>query len=155
MLLKSWGKTISVLLLLLQLQESRRIRCPQEYVFIPVEYSVDFQSECPPANGTSPPSFPVTVAVPAGSTALDVMEGAVDISRDFQFSATNFGATLGFLIDKISGTASRPEDNCFWSFLVTSKKGDDPQPSSVGVSHFSICDEISITFQLRFFGSHN
>ena len=108
---------------------------------------------CPPASGTDPPSSPVTVAVPAGSTALDVMEGAVDISNGFQFSATNFGATLGFAIDQISGTANRPDDNCFWVFLVDYNDGDGPQPSNVGVSHFSICDDISIIFQFTLFGT--
>ena len=92
--------------------------CPPQYVFIPVQYSVKFpSSQCPPANGTNPPSsFPITVAVPAGSTALDVMHGAADIDKRYRFQATSFGATLGFSINAIGGTAS--SSTCFWAFFI-------------------------------------
>ena len=122
--------------------------CPPQYVFIPVQYSVQFPSaQCPPANGTNPPSSsPITVAVTAGSTALDVMQGAVDIDRRFQFQATSFGATLGFLINAIGGTAS--SSTCFWAFFVQ-YTGSPATLSNVGVSSFSICHEMSIIFKFN------
>ena len=122
--------------------------CPPQYVFIPVQYSVEFpSSKCQPANGTNhPSSFPITVAIPAGGTALDVMHGAVDIDRRYQFNAKSFGQTLGFSIIEIAGTAS--SDNCYWSFYVA-QDGSPAKPSNVGVSHFSICSP-AVSISMRY-----
>ena len=126
--------------------------CPPQYEYIPVQYSVTFPcAACPPANGSTPPSaFPVTVAVPAGSKAIDVMAGAADIDRKYRFQANSFGATLGFSINAIGGTPAI-DNQCFWSFLV--KEGNSPAtPSSVGVSSYSICSKVSITLQFTALG---
>lgn len=108
---------------------------------------------CPPAEGTTPPgSFPITVAVPAGSKAIDVMAGAADIDRRYRFQANNFGATLGFSINAIAGTPAI-DNRCYWAFLV--KEGDSPAAaSSVGVSSYSICSPVAITLQYTALGCH-
>ena len=127
--------------------------CPPQYQLIPVQYSVQFPSDdCQPAAGSDPPgSSPITIAVPAGSTAVDVMAGAADIDRRYRFQATSFGRTLGFFINAIGGTSS--SSTCYWSFLV--KEGSAPaSPSNVGVSSYSICSEVSIILSYTFTG-HN
>ena len=108
---------------------------------------------CPPAEGSNPPSaFPITVAVPAGSKAIDVMAGAADIDGRYRFQANSFGATLGFSINAIGGTAAI-DNRCYWSFLV--KEGDAPAtPASVGVSSYSICSPVAITLQYTALGCH-
>ena len=131
--------------------------CPPQYQLITVQYSVEFPSDrCRPANGTNPPtSTPLNIAVPAGSTALDVLTRAVDISRRYQFQVTSFGATLGFSIRAIAGTASSTNTSCFWTFNV--KEGNSPiARANVGVSSYSICSEdLSIIYQYSSFASHS
>ena len=122
-----------------------------------MQYSVEFPSaRCRPTNGTNPPtSTPINVAVPAGSTALDVMTRAVDISRRYQFQVNSFGATLGFSIHAIAGTASSTNTSCFWTFNV--KEGNSPVArANVGVSSYSICSEdLSIIYRYSSFASHS
>ena len=114
-----------------------------------MQYSVEFPSRnCTPAQGSNPPgSSPITVAVPAGSTAIDVMAGAADIDRRYRFQATSFGATLGFLVNAIGGTSS--SSGCFWSFFV--QEGNSTATlSNVGISSYSICStDLSIIFRFN------
>ena len=111
-----------------------------------VQYQVTFRStSCRPANRTTPPpSYPVTITVPSGSTVLDVMQQAVGIDGQtqsaFKFSATNFGPQLGFFIDAIGGTSAinTGSSGCYWQLLY--RYLNNPLTSSnVGASHFSIC----------------
>ena len=106
-------------------------------MFLAVQYSLQF--DCPPASGTSPPAYVTNVTVPAGSTALDVMQAAVSIDNGFKFSATNFGSALGFSIDEISGTAS--SNMCYWKLFVKTPANFQTSPAAIGVSHFVICSE--------------
>ena len=131
--------------------------CPPQYVFIPVQYTVEFRSEqCRPTPGSAPPlSSPIMVAVPAGSTAVDVMAGAIDIDKRYKFQATSFGATLGFSVGSIGGTANSDDSSCYWSFYVKTATQPEATLSNVGISHFSICSEMSIIFRYSFFGSCN
>ena len=48
--------------------------------------------------------------------ALDVLEASVNVDRTYQFTATYFGATLGYFINAINGTSSYM--SCFWFFFT-------------------------------------
>eukprot|EP00731_Ephydatia_muelleri_P000461 Em0001g461a len=121
--------------------------CLPSDIYVTVQYQVTFPSpaSCPIAKGaTPPPSYPVTIAVPSGSTVLDVMQQAVGIDGQtqsaFKFSATNFGPQLGFFIDAIGGTSAinNGSSGCYWELLY-SYLNNPLTSSNVGASHFSIC----------------
>lgn len=106
-LLCCFNATMIVYGCLLLLQHSCRVGVHPVFLNVssytsPV-FCANFPSaHCPPANGTNPSShFHITVAVLAGSTALDVMQGAIDINRRCWFQATSFGAMLAFSINAI------------------------------------------------------
>ncbi len=73
------------------------------------------------------------------------METAVGVDSRFQFSATYYGPSLGFGVNKIGGTAS--SDSCYWLLYVKSSDDSDPVLSPVGPSHFSVCSEIQIIWR--------
>jgi hypothetical protein len=78
------------------------------------------------------------VRVNKGSTGLNVMEQAVTrFGRPFRFSATYFGARLGYFIDTINGVESDPFDSCFWFLFIRRPNGKEFL-SPVGISNFLI-----------------
>ena len=107
----------------------------QRFSKVAVTYKIEFSDPfC--SNKTAPPS--VWVKVKRKSTALDVMEQAVDqFGAPYRFSATYFGTPLGYFIDSINGTASNLEDSCFWFFFVGTPDGKEFL-SPVGVSNFRV-----------------
>lgn len=105
---------------------------------IPVHYSVEVPDDC-----GKPAPDPITVEVPEGSTAIDVMIKAVDIDVKYKFTATSFGEKLGFFINIINGIPESKDPNCYWLFLV--KDGiDPPHPANVGVSSYRITGPMSM-----------
>ena len=100
-----------------------------------MKYKIEFSDPfC--SNNTAPP--PVWVKVKRQSTALDVMEQAVDtFGAPYRFSATYFGAPLGYFIDSINGTASDLGSSCFWFFFIRKPSGKEFL-SPVGVSNFRV-----------------
>ena len=69
---------------------------------------------------------PVTVSIPRGGSALNVMENARDISVAYDFSATYLGVALGYRIDRIGGTSNN--DVCYWQFLYWPPFGEPYAP---------------------------
>lgn len=66
------------------------------------------------------------------------MEQAVtNFGAPFRFSATYFGARLGYFINAINGTESDPFESCFWFFFIRRPRGTEFL-SPVGVSNFQI-----------------
>ena len=61
------------------------------------------------------------------------MENARDINPALAFSATYFGVTFGYFIDKIGETSN--DNNCTWTFLYQ-PPSEDPYAPAVGVSNF-------------------
>ena len=95
------------------------------------------------------PPTPVLVNIVNGSSALAVLEGAVDIDRGYRFTATYFGNPLGYLIEAINGTAS--EFPCFWFFYIQ-EPGGQPEFSQVGVSNYVVPDSgYSVIFRYEIF----
>ena len=104
-----------------------------------MHYSVEFPDDC-----DKPAPDPITVEVPEGSTAIDVMMKAVNIDGKYKFTATYFGGNLqGFMIDIINGIPEVKDKNWYWSFLV--REGTDPpRPANVGVSIYKITVPMSM-----------
>lgn len=67
-------------------------------------------------NLTAPPELNLTL--PVGSTALDILEGAVNITKNnyYQFMVTFLGE-MGYRIDSINRTASG--EHCKWHLIVS------------------------------------
>lgn len=105
-------------------------------------YSVEYQEG--PCRVEEPPLPSLSVEIPCGGTALQVMENAVDapqVGRMYRFAATYFGSSLGYFINAINSIPPVIEpltnESCFWYFLIRSPDGT-VLPSSVGVSSFTI-----------------
>ena len=97
---------------------------------IQVNYEIQY-----PLDPAKPPPAPVVVTVATGSPALDVMEKAVDLNKDYRFTATYYGTTLGFEIDTIYGIESK--DPYYWFFYIQ-KPGCQPELAPTGVSNYNI-----------------
>ena len=69
-------------------------------------------------------------------TAQNVLEASVDVNREYQFTATYFGSTLGYFIDAINGTSSN--NPCYWFFYFQAPGQPGPVLSNLGVSNFFI-----------------
>ena len=81
--------------------------------------------------------------------AQHVMEKAVTVyGKAYQFTATYFGSSLGYFIDKINGTGSLPAKSCFWLFYFRRPDGMEI-PSPVGVTNYIIPGN-GYTIVLRF-----
>ena len=97
------------------------------------------------------------------STALNVMEAAVaGFDPTYRFSATYFGAELGYFIDKIAGVKSGMVPNCFWIYYATAKTvtGEEVSyPPNFGVSNFLIpANDVGIVWNYEYYvynGSHS
>lgn len=102
---------------------------------VAVTYKIEYENTmC--SNATALPT--VWVKVKRGSTALNVMEQAVtNFGTPYRFSATYFGAKLGYFVNTINGTESDSLESCFWFFFVRNPWGREFQ-STVGVSNFRV-----------------
>ena len=103
-----------------------------------VEYSVEHS--CDDESATKPPiSQPVTVEIPAGGSALQVMEIAAEkYGSQYNFVGKYYGSSLGFDIEKINGFPSdetQSTEECYWEFLIRLPDGSI-KPSKLGVSSY-------------------
>ena len=95
-----------------------------------MEYRIEYNDDR--CGGVNP--APVTIDSPYTSTAMDIMELAVDEGREYRFEATYFGvSTGGYFIDAVNGTEN--SDPCFWFFYVQPPDGDEFKPD-IGVSTY-------------------
>lgn len=95
-----------------------------------MEYRIEYNSTC--AGGVNPD--PLTIDSPYTSTAMDIMELAVDEGREYRFEATYFGVSIGgYFIDTVNGTSGN--DSCYWFFYIQPPGGDDFKPQ-IGVSTY-------------------
>lgn len=111
---------------------------------VTVEYSVKYlpQDEHYYICGVSQPPIPnpVSVVVPAGSTAFEVIENAVNqFGSSYKFTATYF-YSMGYFINAINDVpytiTNHPPSRCFWKFIVQYPNGTEVAPD-VGVSTFT------------------
>ena len=105
-----------------------------------VNLSVEHPSEDPHLGSVKQAS--VSVVIPAGGTALQVMENAAnEYGSPYEFTAKYDGGSLhGFFIDKINGipsnnTQTPPSDNYYWEFLIRYPNGT-VKPSHLGISTY-------------------
>ena len=88
----------------------------------------------------------MTVEVPLGSVALNVMEQAVILKgNDYKFTATysSFQAGQGgFFVDILNGTKNDDEKKCYWTLYIRYTNGDLCK-SDVGVSDAKITPEVA------------
>ena len=80
------------------------------------------------------PVNPVSVSIPVGGSALQLMEAAANkYGTEFYFTAKYYGKWSGFEIEKIN---SIPDDESYyWEFLVKTLDGSIEHPD-VGVSAY-------------------
>ena len=101
---------------------------------------IEYDNTTCDTNLTAPPKLNLTL--PSGSTALDVMEGAVNISRNYLFVVTFLGDT-GYRIDSVNGTSSDKE--CEWHLLVSMPNGTE----IISQLHYVLSNDVS-TVVLRY-----
>ena len=97
-----------------------------------MNYSLTF-----PVDSPNKPPPPVTVPIDKGSPALAVLQGAVDINKDYKFTATYYGTAMGYDIDTIYGVEDKAP--YYWMFYIQ-KPGCEPELAPVGVSNYIIPD---------------
>ena len=103
--------------------------------YVSVQYTVQALNPlCLPPPNASTPNYSITVTIPPGATAFEVMKVAVRIDNNFYF--THHETQQEFSIESIGETAKN--ENCYWSFNYVFK-GLLIAPSEVGVSGFVIC----------------
>ena len=99
-----------------------------------VEYSVEHSCDDEPSAQNA-----VTVEIPAGGSALQVMEIAADTyGSQYNFTGKYYGGSLeGFDIEKINGFPSDETlpTQCYWEFLIRFPDGSI-KPSKLGVSSY-------------------
>lgn len=110
---------------------------------VTVDYSVEYppKDDYPCGVGEAPISNPVSVVIPAGGSAFQVMETAVNsFGSQYKFTATYFGSLFGYLIDAINGVpcavTQLPPSVCYWEFYIKFPNGTVTS-SSVGVSKYT------------------
>lgn len=87
--------------------------CQDIQTTVGIEYDND---ECG-TNSTAPPEL--NLSLPIGSTALDIMEGAVKISQSYTFVVTFLGE-MGYRIDSVSGVdGTLSGERCKWHLLIS------------------------------------
>ena len=80
---------------------------------------VNYSVEC-----KDTPLKPVSVYIPVGGSALQVMENAANkFGKQYFFTAKYYGSLQGFFIESINGVAS---DN--WEFLIKTPDGHVKRP---------------------------
>lgn len=75
---------------------------------------IEYDNDNCGTNLTAPPELNLTL--PIGSTALDIMEGAVNITKNYRFVVTFLGE-MGYRIDSVNGTASG--ERCKWHMIIS------------------------------------
>ena len=96
-----------------------------------VEYSIDYS-----CGDHTIPMKSVSMDVPAGSSALQVMEKAANSDKEIQFTAKYYDDdnVLGFDIETINGIPKLASE-CCWEFLIQFPDGSK-KPSRHGVSNY-------------------
>ena len=84
--------------------------CQDIQTTVGIQYDND---ECG-TNLTAPPTL--NLSLPIGSTALDIMEGAVKINQSYKFVVTFLGE-MGYRIDSVNGTSSG--ERCKWHLFIS------------------------------------
>ena len=106
-----------------------------------VEYPVNDDSHYYTCGVSQPPiPNPVSVEVPAGSSAFDVIENAVNqFGSSYKFTATYY-QSMGYFIEAINNVpytvTNHPPSRCSWKFIVQYPDGTQEEPD-VGVSTFT------------------
>lgn len=80
---------------------------------IEITVGIEYNNEDCGTNYSAPRKLNLTL--PSGSTAIDVMEGAANISRSYRFGVTFLGE-MGYRIDVINGTQSN--ETCQWHLYI-------------------------------------
>ena len=105
---------------------------------VKVEYSVEHSCDNESSESVKK-SESVLVEIPAGGSALHVMETAADkYGSQYNFTGKYYGGSLeGFAIEKINGFPSdqTPPTQCYWEFLIRTPDGNI-KPSKLGVSSY-------------------
>ena len=81
---------------------------------IQITVGIEYDNDRCGTDLTAPPALNQTLSV--GSTALDIMERAVEMSRSYQFVVT-FVGEMGYKIDSVNGTSSG--ERCKWHLFVS------------------------------------
>ena len=81
---------------------------------IQTSVGIEYDNDRCETNLIAPPALNLSLS--AGSTALDIMERAVEMSRTYQFVVTFLGE-MGYRIDSINGTLSG--ERCKWHLFVS------------------------------------
>ncbi len=106
-------------------------------------YTIEYNC-CECSSAQVPP--PVTVEVPLGSVALNVMEQAVLLKgNDYEFTATytSFQAGQGgFIVGELNGTKNDKKKKCNW-FLYICYTDGRLHKADVGVSDAKITPEVA------------
>ena len=130
----------------LRFVHTQEMSCDVPTVVVQYAFQYTDMGNCPPSSKNDPLD-PISVTIPANGAALRVIEASVDVSRDYRFTATYFGSTLGFFIDSINGTSS--SNPCFWFFYVQTPESPNPVLSNLGVSNYNIPESGYVIF-MRF-----
>lgn len=85
-----------------------------------VKYQIEYSSEC---SQRPNPALVTVYGLASGSSALDVMEGAVTASlspKPYEFVATDCAPATGYFIDAIDSTENNdyPGSLCYWTFYT-------------------------------------
>ena len=115
---------------------------------ITVQYSVVYparvKTKYNPCSVETPPipDQPVSVEIPEGGTALDVMEIAYNSQHAYKFTATF--SEYGFFVNAINGipcaVIQSPPSQCFWGFFIQYPNGT-VSASNLGVSSYEFTDD--------------
>lgn len=115
---------------------------------VSVSYTVRSNESPCVASDVTIPSINVTVT--CGSTALQVMQAAVDqanqdVSQSYRFRASYFGNTTGYRIGAINDVPEIFDEvlvaqQCTWMFLVQTPEGEISLPSAA-VSNYTFKDD--------------
>ena len=107
---------------------------------IRTEYRIDYDDPyCTDGYVSSPDK--VAVESLTGVTAQHVMEKAVtDFGSAYRFTATYYGAALGYSIDKLNGVSNDNASDCVWR-LFTRRRDGKTILSPVGISNFYILED--------------
>ena len=100
-----------------------------------------------------PPPSPLTVTIPAGSTAQKVLEIVANTQAsdpNYRFSATYYGNLEGYFIDKLWGVpnVNDPQNKLFWIYSFKLPRGATIEPE-VAISQFIIPESGELILQYQ------
>jgi len=114
-----------------------------------VEYRIEYNPETAEECGVGVNPDPLVIESNPTSTAMDIMELAVNEGTQYRFKATYFGvSTGGYFIDAINGTSN--SDTCFWFFYILPPDSAEFRPN-VGVSTYIPGSDFIMTLRYETF----